>query len=218
MLSIDQQAQAIINAGRRYSVPYPVLAGVYGVETNYGYGTGTGRTSSAGAVGPFQFMPGTASQYGYPLTNTPTLAQFQNQANAAASYLSKHHSSSKGSDWTDAVASYNPGDPGYASAVAAAAQKIPSALSSSLKNAETSAQTPSPGFSLGGVGGAVSGTVGGISASDVGGAITGVFNQAIGDAKYAAVLLVVIVAAGFMIVHGVTGATPASIARRGAPE
>lgn len=222
MLSIIQQAQAIINAARKYSVPYPVLAGVYGVETTYGYGTGTGKTSSAGAIGPFQFMPGTAPQYGYPLTNTPNDAQFQQQADAAASYLAKHHNSSNGTDWTDAVIAYNPGGgSAYASAVAAAAKNIPSGLASALSSAETNAQTPASGFTPGipyigpgGVGGAVSGTSGNL---DVGGAITAAFNTAVGDAKYAAVLIVVLFAAGFLIVHGLTGATPASVARRAEP-
>jgi cell wall-associated NlpC family hydrolase len=47
-------------AGRKYHVPWPVLAAINAIETDYGRNL---STSSAGAVGWMQFMPGTWMQY-----------------------------------------------------------------------------------------------------------------------------------------------------------
>jgi membrane-bound lytic murein transglycosylase B len=47
-------------AGRRYNIPWQVLAAINGIETNYGRNL---NVSSAGAVGWMQFMPATWSQY-----------------------------------------------------------------------------------------------------------------------------------------------------------
>jgi soluble lytic murein transglycosylase-like protein len=53
-------------AGRRYGVPWSVLAGVGKVESDHGRvpGSRRGGSSSAGALGPMQFMPGTWQTWG----------------------------------------------------------------------------------------------------------------------------------------------------------
>jgi hypothetical protein len=47
-------------AGRRYHLPWQVLAAINGIETNYGRNL---SVSSAGAIGWMQFMPATWSEY-----------------------------------------------------------------------------------------------------------------------------------------------------------
>jgi murein DD-endopeptidase MepM/ murein hydrolase activator NlpD len=54
-------------AGRRYGVPWQVLAAINSVETNYGRDL---STSSAGAVGWMQFMPGTWREYAVDVSHT----------------------------------------------------------------------------------------------------------------------------------------------------
>lgn len=82
---LGTQAEIVQDAANKYHIPDILLWGIYGIETAHGANV---KTSSTGAVGPFQFEPATARQYGYPLTNKPTPAQFQKQAEAAAHYLS----------------------------------------------------------------------------------------------------------------------------------
>jgi tape measure domain-containing protein len=72
-------------AAARYGIPSDLLWGVYGVETGHGSNV---KTSSAGAKGAFQFMPGTAPGYNYPYTNKQTPKIFTQQALGAAHYLS----------------------------------------------------------------------------------------------------------------------------------
>jgi cell wall-associated NlpC family hydrolase len=48
-------------AGRRYHVPWPILAAINAIETDYGRNL---ATSSAGAIGWMQFMPSTWLEYG----------------------------------------------------------------------------------------------------------------------------------------------------------
>ncbi len=50
-----------MQAGKRYGIPWPVLAAINAVESDYGRNL---NTSSAGAVGWMQFMPSTWAQYG----------------------------------------------------------------------------------------------------------------------------------------------------------
>jgi hypothetical protein len=50
-----------MDAGKRYHVPWEVLAAINSIETNYGRNL---NTSSAGAIGWMQFMPATWSQWG----------------------------------------------------------------------------------------------------------------------------------------------------------
>ena len=67
--------QIITGAAKQYGIDPAILYGLYGTES--GYGTNTGP-SSAGAVGPFQFMPKTASGMGVNPYN------FQSAASGAA--------------------------------------------------------------------------------------------------------------------------------------
>lgn len=86
----------------KYGIPYNIIEGVWGMETDFGQNV---KTSSAGAVGPFQFMPPTARSYNYPLTNNPSAAQYRQQSDAAAHYLSdlyKQHG-----NWEDALQAYS---------------------------------------------------------------------------------------------------------------
>ena len=106
-----QQAQAIDRttavekAAAKYGIPSWVLDGVFAKETDRGANI---ATSSAGAIGAFQFMPATARHYAYPLTNQPNAAQFQQQADAAAHYLSDLHKQ-HGGDWDAAIHAYSGG-------------------------------------------------------------------------------------------------------------
>lgn len=65
-------------------IPRWVLWGVFGMETNFGRYI---DTSSADAMGLMQFIPSTAGQWNYPMTNRPNVAQSQQQFTAAALYL-----------------------------------------------------------------------------------------------------------------------------------
>jgi hypothetical protein len=82
---VNQTVSVLNQAGAKYGVPPALLFGVWGMETSFGSNV---TTSPTGAEGDFQFEPATASSYGYPLTNSPTMAQFAQQADAAARYLS----------------------------------------------------------------------------------------------------------------------------------
>ena len=74
-----------------------LLKRVYGAETNYGKDL---STSKAGAMGHFQFMPGTAQQYG--VADPMSLEQ---SAKGAAHYLKDLYG--QFGDWQQATAAYN---------------------------------------------------------------------------------------------------------------
>lgn len=97
--SNKEQMSIIKNTALKYNVPPEILAGVYGAET--AYGRHKTMVSSAGAQGPFQFMPATARQYGI----NPW--DFNQASDAAAKYLSNSYR--KTGNWEDAIASYNAG-------------------------------------------------------------------------------------------------------------
>jgi hypothetical protein len=92
-------------AADKWHVPRWILWGVYGIETSFGSNI---ATSPTGAVGAFQFEPATAAGYGYPMTNTPTAAQFAQQADAAAHYL--HDLLARTGSWERALNSYSGAD------------------------------------------------------------------------------------------------------------
>ena len=74
-------------AARKYHVPWPVLAAINAVETDYGRDL---KTSSAGAMGWMQFMPGTWMAYGVAVGNhdVPNPYDPRDAIYAAARYLS----------------------------------------------------------------------------------------------------------------------------------
>jgi TP901 family phage tail tape measure protein len=106
-LGKSNQYGFVAEIAKRYGVSPNTLWGIYGTETSYGANI---TTSSTGAKGAFQFEPGTAKTYGYPLTNHPDAKQFQAQAEAAARYIAtnthKYHSEAK------AIEAYYAGHPG----------------------------------------------------------------------------------------------------------
>lgn len=80
----QQTPTFVSDAAKKWGVPEEILDGVFGIETDFGANS---ATSSAGAVGYFQFLPSTARMYGYPLTNSPNAKQAAQQADSAAHYL-----------------------------------------------------------------------------------------------------------------------------------
>lgn len=105
-----QQKATLIAVANKYKIPYGILAGVYGAETDFGNNV---ATSSANAVGPFQFIPSTAASYNYPLTNSPTPQQFAQQTDAAGRYLSDLYHQ-HGGNWDAALQAYSVGGYGLA--------------------------------------------------------------------------------------------------------
>jgi hypothetical protein len=171
-MSLQTLVSQINTAASKYGVPPNILLGVMGMETAFGNNV---KTSSAGAVGLMQFEPATAAQYGYPLTNTPTPAQAQQQIDAAAAKLS--HDAGPSKNWSQAITAYGGG---YTLAQVQA--KAQSALGTS------GAQSY-----FGGLGPGNDGLTPNVSIpnplSSVGNAIGTVFNTAVTDAKFAAVSL-----------------------------
>lgn len=85
---------------KKNGVPLGVLAGVHYAETHAG--KIKNQTSSAGAVGPMQFMKATAKQYNL-LDRTNKEESFR----AASEFLRDNFKKTK--NWPDAVAAYNAG-------------------------------------------------------------------------------------------------------------
>jgi hypothetical protein len=99
----------ITEAASRYGVRPDVLWGLYGEESSFGKNP---STSSAGAVGPFQFLPSTARSMGV----NPN--DFRSAAFGAAKYLSQY----KGRGLGGMLSAYNAGpagayQPGYVKGV-----------------------------------------------------------------------------------------------------
>jgi hypothetical protein len=85
-------------------VPADILRAVHGVESKFGtastkYGP---MVSHAGATGHFQFMPGTAKEYGLSREDT---YDFDKSKMAAAKFLARLHN--QFGNWEDAVTAYN---------------------------------------------------------------------------------------------------------------
>ncbi len=89
----------ITQAAQKYGVDPKILWGLYGTETNYGKNK---NTSSAGAVGPFQFLPSTAHGMGV------NPYDFKSAAYGAARYLSQYKSRGVGG----MLSAYNAGPAG----------------------------------------------------------------------------------------------------------
>ena len=119
-ISSDQLVPLLNNSATKYGVPLSILTGVVGMETNFGKNV---TTSSAGAVGLMQFLPSTARQYNYPLTNTPTVQQAQQQFDAAAHYLSDLYR--QYGSWQAAIQHYSGGGYGLAQVQQKSGQTVP---------------------------------------------------------------------------------------------
>lgn len=130
-----QQRAIVLGAAKAYGIDPKILWGVYGTETGYGSDV---HTSSAGAVGPFQFEPGTAKSLGINPLN------FQQAAKGAAEYLSQY----KGRGVAGMLSAYNAGpggalQPGYVKSVLTDAKTFGgSAPQTTAKGPATSATSP----------------------------------------------------------------------------
>jgi hypothetical protein len=197
-ISYADQASILTQTAVHFGIPVNSLLGIYGQETNFGQNH---NSSSTGAMGPFQFEPATARQYGYPMTNNPTLQQFMQQANAWGKYLVANNPTRSANGWAPAMRG------GYTEAQAQSTlSKMPADLATALGSAIVGRAgitgNAVPGVTAGPL--TPSGIVNGV-VPDVAGAITGAFNSLVGDAKYAAVMLVVLAVGALLIFHGLTG-------------
>jgi hypothetical protein len=98
--SRQRQREIIRDAARSQGIRPRILWGLYGAETDFG--RLAGATSSAGAQGPFQFMPGTARGLGIDPHD------FEEAAYGAAKYLAQY----KGRGRRGMLAAYNAGPAG----------------------------------------------------------------------------------------------------------
>lgn len=97
--SLDRQKRIIRRAALSQGIRPAVLWGLYGAETDFGRNV---QSSSAGAQGPFQFMPDTARSLGINPHN------FRQAAFGAAKYLAQF----KGRGTRGMLAAYNAGPAG----------------------------------------------------------------------------------------------------------
>ncbi|HXJ92637.1 MAG TPA: lytic transglycosylase domain-containing protein [Terriglobia bacterium] len=120
-MALDKQI--VGEAARKYGIDPKILWGLYGTETSFGKNV---STSSAGAVGPFQFEPATAKSMGV------NPYDFKSAAFGAARYLSQY----KGRGIGGMLSAYNAGPAGgYQSGY----------VNTTLQNAKTyGGATPSP--------------------------------------------------------------------------
>jgi hypothetical protein len=96
---VSGKAATIAAAARKAGIDPAILWGVFGAESNFGKNK---NTSSAGARGPFQFMPGTARSLGIDPMN------FGQAASGAARYLAQF----KNRGVAGMLAAYNAGPAG----------------------------------------------------------------------------------------------------------
>jgi hypothetical protein len=116
----------IAQVAAQYSIPPAILYAVGEVESGYSDAVISGQqTSSAGAVGAFQFMPATAQAYGVSVQQLA--GNYSLQLNLAARML--HDLFERYGSWQGALSAYNSGSPtaatGYASQVLGVAAKDP---------------------------------------------------------------------------------------------
>lgn len=146
------------------------LYGVYGAESNYGQNEGP---STAGAEGPFQFLPSTGALFGL---NSSTITNFEDSAAAAAKYLaSLGANSSPTSPQTFAALNAYNGNRGGSSQTSYVQDVLNHEPSQAALNVAQSGLQPGLGGTIQGGINAASGAVN--SVSDIPGAITGVFNS-----------------------------------------
>lgn len=150
---------AIGRSAAKYHIPVAILWGVYGLETTFGKLV---HTSSAGAMGHFQFEPKTAKSYNYPMTNTPTPAQFRAQADGAAHYLSDLYRQ-YGNNWDTALRHYSGGGYGL-DAVKKSFNNNPSVAWSGAPGTNPDDSTPIQQVARGPVGDVASGAFDGVKA------------------------------------------------------
>lgn len=145
--------------------------GMYGNETNFGFLRNADQSiqsSPTGAVGPFQFEPSTAQTYHYPLTSSPNLKEFQQQANAAGWLL--HANYKQFHNWRDALAAYNGGAGNVHGGAeqSYAAQALSRIIPKEWLNALGNPSTPGGTAGLGGTGTALNDTATATSGFQVG--------------------------------------------------
>lgn len=93
-------AKAVVQAAARDTgTPFHILWGVFGTESNFGANP---STSSAGAEGPFQFLPSTWQQWG----NGGNIMSVSDSAYAAGRYLN-YLFNQNGRNWNAALNAYN---------------------------------------------------------------------------------------------------------------
>lgn len=96
----SRRVQLLANLERKYGLPQGILYGQWGAES--GFAKGGGVKSSAGAVGPFQFLPETAAGMGVNPRN------FASAAKGAARYDAQY----KDRGFAGILAAYNAGPAG----------------------------------------------------------------------------------------------------------
>jgi Transglycosylase SLT domain len=121
-MTVAQQKAVVAQAAAAHGISPAVLWGVFGTESGFGANDGT---STAGAVGPFQLEPATATSLGVnPL-------DFTSAANGAATYLAQY----KSRGIAGMLSAYNAGPAGSLQ---------PSYVASVLTNAQTYNATAAP--------------------------------------------------------------------------
>ncbi len=207
-ISPAEQAAVLVSTSTKYGIPLQALLGIYGQETSFGQNV---STSSAAAAGPFQFIPSTAAQWNYPYTNTPTLAQFQQQADAWGKFLVAGNPSKSASGWAPAMGG------GYSEAQAESTiSSMPAALKAALGPAALNQATSGGAVQSGAaaVGSAASSAAGAIGSAlnplgDVAAVLSAIWDFLTTPAKWLRVLEFI---AGtvlvYMALHSMTGAGP----------
>lgn len=90
-------------AGDRFTVPFELIEAVHQVES--GKSWDTAHHSSAGAVGPMQFMPGTWAAYAVDAGGGGRITSARDSIFTAARYMRAHYDS--GGSWDSALYAYN---------------------------------------------------------------------------------------------------------------
>ncbi|WP_243049345.1 transglycosylase SLT domain-containing protein [Dyella sp. RRB7] len=101
----------------KYGLPAGMLAKKFETES----GNGTHLISRAGALGPMQFMPATATEFGLTTGLNGTVMDLDKSAEAAAKYMAQLHK--QFGDWDKAQAAYNWGGSNLSRAIAAYGDK-----------------------------------------------------------------------------------------------